>query len=100
MDKHKNNANILHSMKIREVVANNPETIVNHVVNHFQDFLNLSSILQDSSLVDEFIPTLINVHANNFLIMLPTMDEVHHKVFSLKNDSAPGPNGFCLFYSN
>jgi len=49
-------------------------------------------------MVQDVIPNLITDRINNMLTFLPTMDEVHNAIFSLNNDSAPGPDGFGAIF--
>jgi len=49
-------------------------------------------------MVQDVIPNLITDRINNMLTFLPTMDEVHNVIFSLNNDSAPGPDGFGAIF--
>lgn len=64
-------------------------------MNLYQNlFIANVSFLQDFSLVENFIPKLVDDDMNAFLTLLPSLDEIKVAVFSLNNDSAPGPDGF------
>ncbi|KAI5419696.1 hypothetical protein KIW84_043746 [Lathyrus oleraceus] len=72
-----------------------PTQIANHTMNFFQNiFASSISVLQDLSMVEDYIPRLVDGRMNTLLTMLPSLEEITIDVFSLNNDSALGPYDF------
>ena len=57
-----------------------------------------SSVLQDSSLIEEAIPNLVTDNINSMLTMLPSMEEIRNAVFNMNKEGAPGPDGFGAIF--
>lgn len=69
-------------------------------VNYFENlFITNTSFLQDCSLINSTIPSLVDDATNHILIVTPSLDEISATVFNLNCDSAPGSDGFgVVFY--
>ncbi|KAK2410795.1 hypothetical protein QL285_046137 [Trifolium repens] len=82
-----------------DIALNSTDEISAHVVDHFSSLFSQTSNFVDNGLVEEVIPNLITDRINHMLTVLPSYDEIKSAVFSLNNDSAPGPDGFgaCFF---
>lgn len=96
----KNKTKIISSLMIGEEMVTDPNQVSDHIINYYKNlFYSSNYFLQDSLLVEEAIPKLIDDTTNNILTMIPTMEEVKNAVFSLNSDGAPGPDGFgaCFF---
>lgn len=50
--------------------------------------------MQDSNLIRDVVPSLVNDITNEMLTMIPTADEIHRSVLNLNSNSASGPDGF------
>lgn len=57
-------------------------------------FFCLADTSHDLSMVDEFIPNLVNNIMNNLFTMPPSIKEVTHKVFNLNENNASSSDGF------
>lgn len=57
-------------------------------------FFCLADTSHDLSMVDEFIPNLVNNIMNNLLTMPPSIKKVTHKVFNLNENNASSSDGF------
>ena len=81
-------------------LTDNPKTITETVVNHFQNFLNnlesSNKLAQDKLL--ENIPSLITKEDNKNINNPITMEEVKMALFSMNSDNSPGPDGFQAFF--
>jgi len=94
----KNKTKLINSLRVDESLLINTNQISEHIVNHFENLFCTNPILQDSLLVEEVIPRLIDDNTNNLLTMLPTHAEIKVAVFNLNKDGAPGPDGFGAFF--
>lgn len=91
----KTKTNLISAIKVDETVISDPEQIANHITDHYHNLFTTNMVfLQDSSLVDDVIPNLIDDQANNLLTMLPSEEEIKAALFDMNNDSSPGPDGF------
>ncbi|CAI8591993.1 unnamed protein product [Vicia faba] len=81
MAKIRNTTQSLHSLKIGNNIVTKKEDIVDHVVQHYSDLFNTVSILQDSNLVEQVIPSLVSEQNNKILTMIPLEDEISIVVF-------------------
>lgn len=77
-----------------------PTEIANHTVRYFENlFATNLSFVQDFSMVDHTIPSLVDEASNGILTNIPSMEEIFVPVFSLNGDSAPNSDGFeATFY--
>lgn len=85
-------------MKDGDQILTEPELINNHITNHFTNLFCVSSVLQDTNLVDEVIPALVTEPVNNMLTLIPSMEETYNAVFNLNKEGAPGPDGFGAIF--
>ncbi|XP_058752220.1 uncharacterized protein LOC131625373 [Vicia villosa] len=92
--------NTITHLKTSEGMIHDPDAMAAHAVDYFSNlFCFAGTSTQDLSMVDECIPNLVDSNMNNFLISIPSADEVKKVVFNLSKDSAPGPDGFGgVFY--
>ncbi|XP_058760550.1 uncharacterized protein LOC131633894 [Vicia villosa] len=90
----KRKTNLISSLRINDSIVTDKNTLENHIVEHFQNLFNSNAVLQEGSSLLNVIPNMISDQTNALLTMVPTEDEIKHSVFSLKADSAPGPDGF------
>jgi hypothetical protein len=97
----RNTSNHISSLMNGDVALNSTDEISAHVVDHFSSLFKQTGTFIDNGLVEEVIPKLITDRINHMLTLLPSNDEIKNAVFSLNNDSAPGPDGFgaCFFQS-
>ena len=95
----KNKTKVVSSLRNDEEIVTDPNIISNHIVNYYSNLFSTNSFLQDDSLVEEVIPSLIDENTNNLLTMIPTEDEIKSTVFGKNGEGAPGPDGFgaCFF---
>lgn len=91
-------SSLITSMKSGDIILNDPNEVSAHAVNHFSNLFASNSNTIHNDMVQDVIPNLITDRINNMLTLLPTMDEVHNAIFSLNNDSAPGPDGFGAIF--
>lgn len=94
----KNKTKLITSLRVDENLLTDTNQISEHIVNYFENLFCTNPILQDSLLVEEVIPNLIDDNTNNLLTMLPTHAEIKAAVFNLDKDGAPGPDGFGAFF--
>ncbi|XP_058783255.1 uncharacterized protein LOC131657925 [Vicia villosa] len=90
----KRKTNLISSLRINDSIVTDKNSLENHIVEHFQNLFNNNAVLQEDSSLHNVIPNMISDQTNALLTMVPTEDEIKHSVFSLKADSAPGPDGF------
>jgi hypothetical protein len=95
----KNTTNHISSLMNGDIALNSTDEISAHVVDHFSSLFTQAGSFVDNGLVEEVIPNLITDRINDMLTNIPSMEEIKSAVFSLNNDSAPGPDGFgaCFF---
>jgi hypothetical protein len=95
----KNTTNHISSLMNGDVALNSSNEVSAHVVDHFSSLFTQAGSFVDNGLVEEVIPNLITDRINDMLTNIPSMEEIKSAVFSLNNDSAPGPDGFgaCFF---
>jgi len=95
----KNKTKVISSLRNDEEIITDPNIISNHIVNYYNNLFSTNPFLQDDSLVEEVIPSLIDENTNNLLSMIPTEDEIKSVVFGMNGEGAPGPDGFgaCFF---
>ncbi|XP_058775776.1 uncharacterized protein LOC131650051 [Vicia villosa] len=86
------------SLQMVEVKAQYQQVIESHLVDHFSNLFNQGVSMQDSGLIEKFIPNLVNEGTNAMLAAVPSVEEITHVVMNLKADSAPGPNGFGAIF--
>lgn len=73
--------------------------IESHVVEYFSSLYSQQSSHMDNGLIERVIPYLVSPSDNLMLTSIPSFEEIKSIVFSMKNNSAPGPDGFdCCFY--
>jgi len=96
----KNKTKVISSIRNDEDIITDPVRISEHVVNYYKIlFFSSNIVLQDSLLVEEAMPNLIDDSTNNLLTMLPTLEEVKGAIFSLNPGGAPRPDGYgACFY--
>lgn len=69
----KNKTKMITSLKINEEIISDPQRVADHAVNYYKNlFSSSNTVLQDSLLVEEVIPSLIDENTNNFLTMIPS----------------------------
>jgi hypothetical protein len=86
------------SMQIGETVVTDQSTISEHIVDFYKKLFSTNSILQESLLVEEVIPSLVTNEINALLTMLPSHSKIKSAMFALNADSAPGPDGFGAYF--
>jgi ribonuclease HI len=86
------------SLQDGETVITDQNQISEHVVNFYKNLFCANVVLQDSSLAENVIPSLVSEETNAILTMLPSHSEIKAAVFALNKDSAPGPDGFGAFF--
>lgn len=94
----KNTTKLISSIRIGENHITESSQISDHIVNYFKNLFSANLLLQDQSLIDEVIPSLIDEPVNNMLTMMPSFLEIRNAVFDLNKDGAPGPDGFGAFF--
>ena len=97
----KNKTKVISSIRNEEEIITDPQRITNHVVNYYKNLFSYNFVLQDSLLVEEVIPTLIDNQTNRLLTMISSTDEIKGVVFGLNSEGAPNPDGFgaCFFHT-
>lgn len=65
-----------------------------HISDHFNILFNQHSILQDNSLIEGTIPTMVNDQLSSILTSMLSSQEIHQVFMGLNRDSAPDPYGF------
>ncbi|KAK3211632.1 hypothetical protein Dsin_016338 [Dipteronia sinensis] len=63
------------------------------VIIHFFSS-NSSRFEYDFSMVDDVIPNMVTVAENDFLIDIPSVEDIHDAIFAMDETSAFGPDGF------
>jgi len=95
----KTKTNLISSIRSSDQVITDPEQISEHISNHFKQLFSTNfSVLQDCTLVEEVIPTLVDDQTNNLLTLITSKAEIKNAVFSLNGEGAPGPDGFGGFF--
>jgi len=94
ISKIKNKTKLISSLRIEEDIISDPQTIYNHIVNYYQTLFSTNFVLQDTLLIEEVIPNLIDDNTNRLLTMMPSPEEIKYAVFDLNPNGAPGPDGF------
>lgn len=90
----KNKTKIISSLRNGNDILTEPSSIADHMVSHYKCLFSANNVLQDSLLVEEVIPNLIDPQINTILTQIPTPEEIKHAVFDMNKDGAPGPDGF------
>lgn len=92
----------IYMLKHEDKVLTDPKEIAQCTVTYFKTcFSTKSVILQDTSMVDETIPSLVDDNMNVILTRLPSLDEISAAVFALNKDSVPNPDDFgAVFYQS
>jgi mannosylglycoprotein endo-beta-mannosidase len=88
----------IHSLQDGETVITDQDLISEHIVNFYKNLFCYNSVLQDSLLAEEVIPSLVTDEINALMTVLPSHSEIKSAVFDLNKDSAPGPDGFGAFF--
>jgi len=95
----KNKTKLISHIRNNNEMITDPDLIAEHIVNYYKWLFSTNTVLQDSLLVDEVIPGLIDEPINTLLTKIPTAEEIKHAVFDMNKDGAPDPDGFGgLFY--
>jgi exonuclease III len=95
----RNNTKTLSSIRAGDTLLLEPTQIADHIVHYYKNlFCTNHAVLQDSMLIDEVIPQVIDNNVNNLLTLLPSIAEIRNAVFGLNKDGAPGPDGFGAFF--
>ena len=99
LTKIKNKTKMISSIRNDEEIITEPERVTEHIVNYYNCLFSSNYFLQDSNLLEEVVPNLIDEPTNKLLTMIPSTEEIKNAVFDLNNEGAPGPNGFgaCFF---
>jgi len=99
LTKIKNKTKMISSIRNDEEIITEPERVTEHIVNYYNCLFSSNYFLQDSNLLEEVVPNLIDEPTNKLLTMIPSTKEIKNAVFDLNNEGAPGPNGFgaCFF---
>jgi len=94
----KNKTKLISSIRNNEEIITDPDRISEHIVLYYRNIFSSNFVLQDSAIVEEVIPNIIDKQTNRLLTMLPSKEEIND-VFDLNNEGSPGPNGFgaCFF---
>ncbi|MCH96434.1 RNA-directed DNA polymerase (Reverse transcriptase), partial [Trifolium medium] len=80
------------SIRVDDVILNEPDHIASHVVNHFTTlFSDNNNNVHDNGLIEEVIPSIVSEEINNLLTMIPSRLEIENAVFSMNKEGAPGP---------
>jgi hypothetical protein len=92
---------MISALKNGETLLTDPNDIAAHVVDHFTNLFDSTSIMQDNGLIEECVPNMLNDDLNRLLTLLPSHLEIKNAVFALNRNSAPGPDGFgALFFQS
>ncbi|KAL6130069.1 hypothetical protein ACLB2K_068450 [Fragaria x ananassa] len=75
--------------------------ITAHVVGFYQNLYSSSSTPRNLDEVCSVIPSLVTNTENDWLIVIPSTEEIKNAVFAMDASSAPGPDGFpgCFYQS-
>ena len=86
-------------MEIDGVLVDDLVQIAAHVLNFYKDLFSeeLTPPL-DFSMVADLIPPMVTAMDNDFLIKMPSSDEIRGVVFDMDPSSALGPDGFTSFF--
>lgn len=72
----KNKTKVISSIRNIEEIITDPQRISNHVVDYYKNLFSTNFVLQDSLLVEEVIPSLIDDQTNHLLTMIPSAEEI------------------------
>lgn len=75
-------------------MIDDPSILRSHIVDHFTMAFTDDGITCDTGLVERFIPSLVSESENSSLLAIPSSQTIKDVVFSIKQDSAPGPDGY------
>jgi len=78
----KNKTKIISSLRNDEEIITDPQRISNHIVNYYEKKFASNFVLQDTSLVEEVIPSLIDESTNRLLTMVPSNQEIKEVVLT------------------
>ena len=67
--------------------------IVFVIANYYQDIFSTKSV-GDFSLIHSLLPCKVTADMNDYLIKLPSSQEIKEAAFSINSGKAPGPDGF------
>lgn len=67
--------------------------IVSVIANYYQDIFSTKSV-GDFSLIHSLLPCKVTADMNDYLIKLPSPQEIKEAAFSINSGKAPGPDGF------
>ncbi|KAK3193452.1 hypothetical protein Dsin_024762 [Dipteronia sinensis] len=82
--------------RINGVLLNDRLVIRDHNVGYYSAIFSSdsSSVGYDFSMVDDVIPNIVTVVENDFLIDIPSVEDIHDAIFAMDVTSTPGLNGF------
>ncbi|KAK2426743.1 hypothetical protein QL285_025379 [Trifolium repens] len=94
----KNTTKTITSLQDGDNILTDYNQISDHIINYYKNLFCSNLVLQDSTLIDDVIPSLVTTDVNAILTLLPSHEEIKAAVFALNTDSAPGPDGFGAFF--
>jgi len=84
----KNSTKLISSLKHENSLIIDQDQIADLIVNHYTNLFSSFSVLQDSSMIEDSIPSMVTEQANNLLTILPFEEEIFNAVSNLNRDSA------------
>ena len=89
----RNNFNYVQEIHTQDCIISNHEEIKEEATRHFSALFSDQLVLDDADLM-RLIPNDITINENESLMQAITMEEIKRTVDSMKDDRAPGPDGF------
>lgn len=96
MTKIKRFKSIISTLKDGNILITDYEQMALMVVNHFTNLFYFAGNVQNDSIVDDTIPTLVYSQMNTILTLLPSIEEISSTLHSLNKSNALGPTGFVV----
>lgn len=69
------------------------EKLAKAAIKHFKNVFNMEQPTTNQSLMN-YIPSLVNVEDNEYLIKIPDEEEIREAIFSMSSTSASWPDGY------
>lgn len=86
----------LSALVVDGVLTSDPDVIKLHVIDFNKGLFSdsVSNVLDDFSILDNVIPSLVYLQENQSLMALLSFEEIKLVVFAMDSSSVPGPDDF------
>lgn len=86
------------SLNIEGETISDHDKIIEHVIDHLNDFFNSYTILLDNGMMEDYLPKHVTNQENTHLNLISSHEEINNSIWSLNKYGTPRPNGFVAYF--